>query len=119
MPPEHERRNMGRIGVQASHKLWLARLLVGTSALSLMGAAQDAMAQESADDTVVDGDAIVVTGIRARLAASADIHSNAQGVLATNSAEDRDKYPDPNPPDTLMSIPGRHTTHNGNSSGWD
>src|SRR3546814_13057012 len=70
MPPEHERRNMGRIGVQASHKLWLARLLVGTSALSLMGAAQAAMAQESADDTVADGDAIVVTGIRASLAAS-------------------------------------------------
>ena len=52
--------------MQASHRHWLARLLVGTSALSLMGAAQTAMAQEAPADNG-GGDEIVVTGIRASL----------------------------------------------------
>src|SRR3546814_17427537 len=85
---------MGRRDVQASHKLWFAKLLVGTSLLSLMGAAQTALAQESADDIAADGDVIVVTGIRASLAASADIKRNAQGVVDAISAEDIGKFPD-------------------------
>ena len=57
--------------MQASHKHWLAKFLVGTSALSLMGAAQAAMAQEApADSSDSVGDEIVVTGIRASLEAS-------------------------------------------------
>ncbi len=92
--------------MQASHKLWLARLLVGTSALSLMGAAQTAMAQESADDGVADGDTIVVTGIRASLAASADIKRNAQGVVDAISAEDIGKFPDTNLAESLQRITG-------------
>lgn len=36
--------------MQASHKHWLAKFLVGTSALSLMGAAQTAMAQDAPAD---------------------------------------------------------------------
>ena len=69
--------------MQASHKHWLAKFLVGTSALSLMGAAQAAMAQEApADSSDSVGDEIVVTGIRASLEASADIKRNAQGVGA-------------------------------------
>jgi len=92
-------------GVQASHKLWLGRLLVGTSALAMMGVAQTAMAQDVADDPTA-GDAIVVTGIRASLAASADIKRNAQGVVDAISAEDIGKFPDTNLAESLQRITG-------------
>ena len=93
--------------MQASHKHWLAKFLVGTSALSLMGAAQAAMAQEApADSSDSVGDEIVVTGIRASLEASADIKRNAQGVVDAISAEDIGKFPDTNLAESLQRISG-------------
>lgn len=93
--------------MQASHKHWLAKFLVGTSALSLMGAAQAAMAQEApADSSDSVGDEIVVTGIRASLEASADIKRNAQGVVDAISAEDIGKFPDTNLAESLQRITG-------------
>lgn len=97
---------MGGTGVQASHKLWLAKFLVGTSVLSLMGAAQSAMAQEAPAEDAVDGDEIVVTGIRASLAAAADIKREAQGVVDAISAEDIGKFPDTNLAESLQRITG-------------
>jgi TonB-dependent receptor len=91
--------------MQASHKHWLAKFLVGTSALSLMGAAQAAMAQEAPADNA-DGDEIVVTGIRASLSAAADIKRDAVGVVDAISAEDIGKFPDTNLAESLQRITG-------------
>jgi len=92
--------------VQASNKLWLARLLVGTSALSLMGMASTAMAQDATGGDVAEGDAIVVTGIRASLQASSDIKRDGQGVVDAISAEDIGKFPDTNLAESLQRITG-------------
>ena len=91
--------------MQASHRHWLARLLVGTSALSLMGAAQTAMAQEAPADTG-GGDEIVVTGIRASLESATAIKRDAQGVVDAISSEDIGKFPDTNLAESLQRITG-------------
>lgn len=92
--------------MQASNKLWLARLLVGTSALSLMSMASTAMAQDATGGDVAEGDAIVVTGIRASLQASSDIKRDGQGVVDAISAEDIGKFPDTNLAESLQRITG-------------
>ncbi len=92
--------------MRASQKLWLSKFLVGTSALSLMGIAQAASAQEAPAGGEVSGDEIVVTGIRASLAASADIKRQAQGVVDAISAEDIGKFPDTNLAESLQRITG-------------
>jgi len=92
--------------MRASQKQWLAKFLVGTSALSLMGVAQAAAAQEAPAEGEVNGDEIVVTGIRASLAASADIKREAQGVVDAISAEDIGKFPDTNLAESLQRITG-------------
>ncbi|WP_447762953.1 TonB-dependent receptor [Sphingopyxis panaciterrae] len=93
--------------MRASQKQWLAKFLVGTSALSLMGMAQAAVAQEApAEGDATGGDDIVVTGIRASLAASADIKRDAQGVVDAISAEDIGKFPDTNLAESLQRITG-------------
>lgn len=92
--------------MRASQKQWLCKFLVGTSALSLMGMAQTAVAQEAPADGEVNGDEIVVTGIRASLAASADIKREAQGVVDAISAEDIGKFPDTNLAESLQRITG-------------
>jgi TonB-dependent receptor len=92
--------------MRASHKQWLGKFLVGTSALSLMGAAQTALAQDAPAESAVDGDEIVVTGIRASLAASADIKREAQGVVDAISSEDIGKFPDTNLAESLQRITG-------------
>ncbi len=93
--------------MQAPHKLWLAKILAGTSAVALMSMAQVAMAQEApAEDSAVDGDEIVVTGIRASLSAAADIKRDAQGVVDAISAEDIGKFPDTNLAESLQRITG-------------
>ncbi len=92
--------------MRASQKQWLAKFLVGTSALSLMGMAQAAVAQEAPGGGEVSGDEIVVTGIRASLAASADIKREAQGVVDAISAEDIGKFPDTNLAESLQRITG-------------
>ena len=92
--------------MRASQKKWLAKFLVGTSALSLMGMAQAAAAQEVPADGEVNGDEIVVTGIRASLEASATIKREAQGVVDAISAEDIGKFPDTNLAESLQRITG-------------
>lgn len=92
--------------MRASQKKWLAKFLVGTSALSLMGMAQAAVAQEAPADSEVNGDEIVVTGIRASLEASATIKREAQGVVDAISAEDIGKFPDTNLAESLQRITG-------------
>ncbi len=92
--------------MRASQKQWLAKFMVGTSALSLMGMAQTAVAQEAPAGGEVNGDEIVVTGIRASLAASADIKREAQGVVDAISAEDIGKFPDTNLAESLQRITG-------------
>jgi len=92
--------------MRASQKQWLAKFLVGTSALSLMGMAQTAVAQEAPADGEVNGDEIVVTGIRASLEASATIKREAQGVVDAISAEDIGKFPDTNLAESLQRITG-------------
>ncbi|WP_192878892.1 TonB-dependent receptor [Sphingopyxis lindanitolerans] len=92
--------------MQASHRHWLAKLLVGTSALSLIGAAQTAVAQEAPADTVGGGDEIVVTGIRASLESATTIKRDAQGVVDAISAEDIGKFPDTNLAESLQRITG-------------
>ena len=91
--------------MRASQKQWLAKILAGTSALSLMGMAQAAAAQDAPAEEV-NGDEIVVTGIRASLAASADIKREAQGVVDAISAEDIGKFPDTNLAESLQRITG-------------
>ncbi len=92
--------------MRASQKQWLAKFLVGTSALSLMGMAQAAGAQEAPAEGEVNGDEIVVTGIRASLEASAAIKREAQGVVDAISAEDIGKFPDTNLAESLQRITG-------------
>ena len=92
--------------MRASQKQWLGKFLAGTSALSLMGMAQVAVAQEAPVDSEVNGDEIIVTGIRASLAASADIKRQAQGVVDAISAEDIGKFPDTNLAESLQRITG-------------
>ena len=92
--------------MRASQKQWLAKFLVGTSALSLMGIAQTAVAQEAPAEGEVNGDEIVVTGIRASLEASAAIKREAQGVVDAISAEDIGKFPDTNLAESLQRITG-------------
>lgn len=92
--------------MRASQKQWLAKFMVGTSALSLMGMAQTAMAQEAPAGGEVNGDEIVVTGIRASLEASAAIKREAQGVVDAISAEDIGKFPDTNLAESLQRITG-------------
>lgn len=91
--------------MQASHRHWLARLLVGTSALSLIGAAQTAMAQEAPADDAGGGE-IVVTGIRASLESATAIKRDAQGVVDAISSEDIGKFPDTNLAESLQRITG-------------
>ncbi len=92
--------------MQASHKLRLGRILAGTSAIALMGMASAAMAQDAPAEDGVNGDEIVVTGIRASLAAAADIKREAQGVVDAISAEDIGKFPDTNLAESLQRITG-------------
>ena len=92
--------------MRASQKQWLAKFMVGTSALSLMGMAQTAVAQEAPAGGEVNGDEIVVTGIRASLEASAAIKREAQGVVDAISAEDIGKFPDTNLAESLQRITG-------------
>src|SRR3546814_335789 len=94
------------MGMRASQKQWLGKFLTGTSALSMMGMAQVAVAQDAPADSEVNGDEIIVTGIRASLAASADIKREAQGVVDAISAEDIGKFPDTNLAESLQRITG-------------
>src|SRR3546814_19490199 len=68
--------------------------------------ARVAGAQDAPADREVSGDEIIVTGIRAALAASSDIKRGAQGVVDAISAEDIGKFPDTNLAESLQRITG-------------
>ncbi|WP_347302798.1 TonB-dependent receptor [Croceibacterium sp. TMG7-5b_MA50] len=54
----------------------------------------------------VEGDEIIVTGVRASLEAAAEIKRNSVGVVDAISAEDIGKFPDTNLAESLQRIPG-------------
>lgn len=54
-------------------ELALGRLMLGVSAAAIAMAAQPALAQDDSAAAAEEGDAIVVTGIRASLRASLDV----------------------------------------------
>src|SRR5688572_11160243 len=101
------------------------RLLLGVSSLALVSTPFPALAQdapetatagqagdsqtappEAAQEAASDGDAIVVTGIRASLRSSMNVKRNAQGVVDAISAEDIGKFPDTNLAESLQRITG-------------
>ena len=98
-----------------------ARLMVGVSAMAIVGFSSDAKAQDAASTVGLPGDSetpdqaaaaetagdeIVVTGIRASLREAVDIKRNAQGVVDAISAEDIGKFPDTNLAESLQRITG-------------
>lgn len=74
-------------------------------AMALALASQTAFAQEAAP-AEGEGEAIVVTGIRASLAQAMSIKRSAQGVVDAISAEDIGKFPDTNLAESLQRITG-------------
>lgn len=70
--------------------------------------AQTAFAQDAdvSDDEAVEGDVIVVTGIRASLQDAMNIKRQAIGVVDAISAEDIGKFPDTNLAESLQRITG-------------
>lgn len=80
---------------------------MGALALALAG--QAVHAQEAPQDAAApaeEGEAIVVTGIRASLSKALDIKRSAQGVVDAISAEDIGKFPDTNLAESLQRITG-------------
>ncbi len=106
MPPIKERLIWEEWGCGRLKSSGLPNFWSVPSALSLMGIAQAAVAQEAPAGGEASGDEIVVTGIRASLAASADIKREAQGVVDAISAEDIGKFPDTNLAESLQRITG-------------
>ncbi|MBB3859601.1 TonB-dependent receptor [Novosphingobium hassiacum] len=76
------------------------------SALAMLASAQPVFAQTVEEAPADDGDAIVVTGIRASLKQSLDIKRAGQGVVDAISAEDIGKFPDTNLAESLQRITG-------------
>lgn len=79
--------------------------LVATAGAALLGA-QPALAQQAAPPAEEDGDAIVVSGIRAAERAAIDIKRNAVSVVDSIVAEDLGKLPDQNVAESLQRITG-------------
>lgn len=84
--------------------LVLRRTLLGASALSILGVAPAALAQDtnSTDDT----ETIVVTGFRDSLAQALDLKRDSSGVVDAIVAEDIAAFPDLNLAESLQRIPG-------------
>lgn len=89
----------GGLGVSA------IALTVSALALPTAAAAQDA-APATSNDTAADDGAIVVTGIRASLDASASIKRRTATIVEAVSAEDIGKLPDVSIADSLARLPG-------------
>ena len=87
-------------------ELALGRLMMGVSVVAIGIAAQPALAQDDSAAVAEEGDAIVVTGIRASLRASLDVKRESQGVVDAISAEDIGKFPDTNLAESLQRITG-------------
>ena len=113
--------------MSASHKSSMFRWLASGSTIALMapGVAQaqaqtpppvdqaqqteeqrPATANATAADQPVNGNDIVITGIRASLRQSMDIKRNSQGVVDAISAEEMGKFPDTNLAELLQRITG-------------
>ena len=107
------------VGSQTMRAIFLA----GTATLASSALAVCAHAQDVADDSspqtlatgataeteagqIIDGDTIVVTGIRASLDRAISIKRNSVGVVDAISAEDIGKFPDTNLAESLQRIPG-------------
>lgn len=83
--------------------LGVSALAIAVSAFALPVAA---MAQDKPADAEDQGDAIVVTGIRASLDASASLKRNSPSIVEAVSAEDIGKLPDVSIADSLARLPG-------------
>lgn len=84
------------------------KLMVGASVLALGLTTQTALAQDAgaAEGEVVEGEDIIVTGIRASLQNAMNIKREAIGVVDAISAEDIGKFPDTNLAESLQRITG-------------
>ncbi len=89
----------------AKLRVTLART-ASVSALALMIAATPALAQGAAPAADETSDAIVVTGIRASLDASAKLKRLSPSIVESVSAEDIGKLPDVSIADSLARLPG-------------
>lgn len=81
-------------------------LMLGASVMALCVAVQPALAQDQSVATDAAEEEIVVTGIRASLAAAQDIKRDGQGIVDAISAEDIGKFPDTNLAESLQRITG-------------
>lgn len=93
-------KSLGGIGVSA------LAITVSAFALPSLAMAQAAAQPQSAADDANTGDAIVVTGIRASLDASAAIKRKTSTIVESVSAEDIGKLPDVSIADSLARLPG-------------
>jgi iron complex outermembrane receptor protein len=88
-----------------------ARLLCGAATfLALAATGAPALAQDAEEpvavDGAVDGEAIVVTGIRSSIQSSLDAKRRATSIVEVISAEDIGQLPDLSIADTLARLPG-------------
>lgn len=92
-------------GINAS-----ARLLCGAATLALAITAAPVLAQDAEDQASVEGevegDAILVTGIRGSIQSSLDAKRNATSIVEVIAAEDLGLLPDQSIADTLARLPG-------------
>ncbi|MCB4859510.1 TonB-dependent receptor [Sphingobium sp. PNB] len=87
------------------HSILRAALLAGAS-LSVAAAASAQTAAETAAPAEPQGEAIVVTGIRASLASAAKLKRDSVLIVDSISAEDVGKLPDVSIADSLARLPG-------------
>ncbi|WP_347302116.1 TonB-dependent receptor [Croceibacterium sp. TMG7-5b_MA50] len=84
----------------------LAGVLAGSTMFGMTGAAHGQAASTPAGEPTVEGEAIVVTGLRESLANAAQTKRNTLEVVDSITADDIGKLPDPNVAETLTRIPG-------------
>ena len=87
-----------------TRKVWLDRLMIGTSLLVISLTAQPVAAQEA--EEAAELEEIVITGIRSSLKQAQDIKRDAVGVVDAISSEDIGKFPDTNLAESLQRITG-------------
>lgn len=102
-------REMHKSAAKLLSAVSLSVLAVGTAH------AQSAAAQDSASEqeTVDEGDAIVVTGFRASLQAALNLKRDSVAAVDAIVAEDIAKFPDQNLAESLQRIPGISITRDG------
>ncbi|MHA7819792.1 MAG: TonB-dependent receptor [Erythrobacter sp.] len=101
--------HLGETGMGLERTSATARLLCGAAtSLALIAVAAPAAAQDTQDDNVAEGEgnAIVVTGIRAAIESSLDTKREANSIVEVISAEDLGQLPDLSIADSLARLPG-------------